>query len=140
MTLILLAISLTITACVIAYNLAIYALPVMSAITAAQYAWGAGAGVLMSGFAALGAALLSIVLVIAVLGFAKNPVLRLIALALFAVPAVIAGVAAVGSAASPSGGAAPSDSDNALRAPSTVKPCTCSRWWMRSASAMSAGR
>ena len=67
----------------------------MSAITAAQYAWGAGAGVLMSGFAALGAALLSIVLVIAVLGFAKNPVLRLIALALFAVPAVIAGYALV---------------------------------------------
>ena len=95
MTLILLAISLTITACVSAYNLAIYALPVMSAITAAQYAWGAGAGVLMSGFAALGAALLSIVLVIAVLGFAKNPVLRLIALALFAVPAVIAGYALV---------------------------------------------
>ena len=95
MTLILLAISLTITACVIAYTLAIYALPVMSAITAAQYAWGAGAGVLMSGFAALGAALLSIVLVIAVLGFAKNPVLRLIALALFAVPAVIAGYALV---------------------------------------------
>ena len=95
MTLILLAISLTITACVIAYNLAIYALPVMSTITAAQYAWGAGAGVLMSGFAALGAALLSIVLVIAVLGFAKNPVLRLIALALFAVPAVIAGYALV---------------------------------------------
>ena len=32
---------------------------------------------------------------IAVLGFAKNPVLRLIALALFAVPAVIAGYALV---------------------------------------------
>lgn len=46
MTLILLAISLTITACVIAWNLAIYALPVMAAITAAQFAWGAGAGVL----------------------------------------------------------------------------------------------
>ena len=96
MTLILLAISLTITACVIAWNLAIYALPVMSAtIAAAQYAWGAGAGVLMSGFAALGAALLSIVLVIAVLGFARNPVLRLVALAFFAVPAVIAGYALV---------------------------------------------
>ena len=95
MTLILLAISLTITACVIAWNLAIYALPVMSAIAAAQYACGAGAGVLMSGFAALGAALLSIVLVIAVLGFARNPVLRLVALALFAVPAVIAGYALV---------------------------------------------
>ena len=95
MTLILLAISLTITACVIAWNLAIYALPVMSAIAAAQYAWGAGAGVLMSGFVALGAALLSVVLVIAVLGFARNPVLRLVALALFAVPAVIAGYALV---------------------------------------------
>lgn len=95
MMLILLAISLTITACVIAWNLAIYALPVMSAIAAAQYAWGAGVGVLMSGFAALGAALLSIILVIAVLGFARNPVLRLVALALFAVPAVIAGYALV---------------------------------------------
>lgn len=95
MTLILLAISLTITACVIAFNLAIYALPVMAAITAAQYAWGAGAGVLMSGLSAAGAALLSIALVIAGLGFAKNPVLRLIALALFAVPAVIAGYALV---------------------------------------------
>lgn len=95
MTLILLAISLTITASVIAYNLAIYALPVMAAITAAQYAWGAGAGVLMSGFAAAGAALLSIALVFVVLGFARNPVLRFIALALFAVPAVIAGYALV---------------------------------------------
>ncbi|MBX9451583.1 MAG: hypothetical protein KL801_06920 [Mesorhizobium sp.] len=95
MALILLAISLTLTACVIAWNLAIYALPVMAAITAAQYAWGAGAGMLMSGLAGAGAALLSIALVIAVLGFARNPILRLIALALFAVPAVIAGYALV---------------------------------------------
>ncbi|GGA43600.1 hypothetical protein [Pelagibacterium lentulum] len=95
MTLILLAISLTIAACVIAYNLAIYALPVMAAITSAQYAWGAGGGVLMSGVAAAGAALLSIALVFVVLGFARNPVLRFIALALFAVPAVIAGYALV---------------------------------------------
>ena len=95
MTLILLAISLTLTACVIAWNLAIYALPVMVAITAAQYAWGAGAGVVMSGLMAIGAAVLSIALVIVTLGFAKNPALRLIALALFAVPAVIAGYALV---------------------------------------------
>lgn len=95
MTLILLAISLTIAACVIAWNLAIYALPVMAAITSAQYTWGIGAGVLMTGFAAIGAAVLSIALVIGVLGFAKNPVLRLIALALFAVPAVIAGYALI---------------------------------------------
>ncbi|PWJ72685.1 hypothetical protein C7441_13115 [Pseudaminobacter salicylatoxidans] len=95
MTLILLAISLTLTACVIAWNLAIYALPVMTAITAAQFAWGAGAGVLLSGLSAAGAALLSVAMVILVLGFARNPVLRFIALALFAVPAVIAGYALV---------------------------------------------
>ena len=67
----------------------------MAAITTAQYAWGAGAGVVMSGLMAIGAALLSIALVILVLGFARNPALRLIALALFAVPAVIAGYALV---------------------------------------------
>ena len=95
MTLILLAIALTIAACVIAYNLAVYALPVMAGISAAQLAWGAGAGVLMSGLAAIGAALLSVALVIVALGFAKNPALRLIALTVFAVPATIAGYALV---------------------------------------------
>lgn len=95
MTLILLAISLTIVMCVIAYNLAIYALPVMVAISAAQYAWGAGAGVLLSSIAAAAAALLSTALVIAVVGFARNPVLRLVALSLFAVPAATAGYALV---------------------------------------------
>jgi len=95
MTLILLAISLTIVICVIAYNLAIYALPVMVAISAAQYAWGAGAGVLLSSIAAAAAALLSTALVIAVVGFARNPVLRLVALSLFAVPAATAGYALV---------------------------------------------
>lgn len=49
----------------------------------------------MSGFAAIGAALLSVGLVIAVLGFAKSPALRLISLAIFAVPAAIAGYALV---------------------------------------------
>jgi hypothetical protein len=49
----------------------------------------------MSALAAIGAALGSIALVIAVLGFAKNPALRFIALAIFAVPAMIAGYALV---------------------------------------------
>lgn len=95
MTLILLAISLTIAFCIFAYNLAIYALPFMVGLSAAQCAWGADAGIFLSGLAAIGAALLSIALVIGVLGFAKNPALRLIALAVFAVPAVIAGYALV---------------------------------------------
>lgn len=95
MSLILLAISLTIMLCIIAYNLAIYALPFMVGLTAAQYAWAAGAGLFMTGFAAIAAALGAIALVIGVLGFAKNPALRLIALAIFAVPAAIAGYAIV---------------------------------------------
>ncbi len=95
MSLILLAISLTIMLCIIAYNLATYALPFMVGLTAAQYAWAAGAGLFMTGFAAIAAALGAIALVIGVLGFAKNPALRLIALAIFAVPAAIAGYALV---------------------------------------------
>lgn len=95
MTLILLAVLLTIAFCIIAYKLAIYALPFAVGLTAAQYIWSAGAGIVMSGLAAIAAALLSIAVVIAVLGFAKNPVLRLIALAVFAAPAMIAGYALV---------------------------------------------
>lgn len=95
MTLILLAISLTIALCVIAYNFAIYALPFMVRLTAFQYVYGMEAGFLLSALAAIGAALLSVALVIAVVGFAKNPALRLIALAVFAVPAMIAGYALV---------------------------------------------
>ncbi|MQW87817.1 hypothetical protein [Sinorhizobium saheli] len=95
MTLIMLAIILTIAFCIIAYNLAIYALPFWVGLTAAQYAWGSGAGIVLSGLAAIAAALLSIALVIAVLGFARNPILRLIALAIFAVPATVAGYALI---------------------------------------------
>lgn len=95
MTLILLAISLSIAACVIAYNCAIYALPVMVAIFAVQCAWHAGAGVILSGVAAIGAALLSVALVIAALAFARNSALRLVVVAVFAVPAAVAGFALV---------------------------------------------
>ncbi len=93
MTLILLAISLSIALCVIAFNFATYALPVMVGIAAFQHVYATDAGFVMSGLAAIGAALLSVSLVIAILGFAKNPFLRLIALAAFAIPAVIAGYA-----------------------------------------------
>ena len=67
----------------------------MVGLTAFQYVYGMEAGFLLSALAALGAALLSVALVIAVVGFAKNPALRLIALAVFAVPAMIAGYALV---------------------------------------------
>lgn len=95
MTLILLAILLTVILCVIAWYLAIYALPVMTGITAFQYVYGTDAGFLMSAAATFGVALVSVVPVIAVLGFAKNTAFRLVALSIFAVPAAIAGFALV---------------------------------------------
>lgn len=95
MYLILLAIFLSVMACIVAYHFAIYALPFFVGLTAFQYVYATDAGFFMSGLAAVGAALLSIAVVIAVLGFAKNPFLRLGALAVFAIPAAIAGYALV---------------------------------------------
>lgn len=95
MYLILLAIFLSVMACIAAYNFAIYALPFMVGLTAFQWVYATAAGFFMSGLAAIGAALLSIGFVIAILGFAKNPALRFAALAIFAIPAAIAGYALV---------------------------------------------
>ncbi|MBG6162821.1 fumarate reductase subunit D [Labrenzia sp. EL_195] len=93
MTLILLAVSLTIMLCVLAFNFAIYALPVMAGIVAFQQFHASGVGFGLSAFGALCSAFLSLILVIAVLGFVKSPIVRLIALGIFAVPAAIAGYA-----------------------------------------------
>lgn len=91
MTLILLAISFSVTLCVLAFNFAIYALPVMVGITVFQHIHAAGTGVGLSALSALGGAAFSFGLVIAVLGFARNPFLRLAALTVFAAPAAVAG-------------------------------------------------
>lgn len=95
MSLILLAITAAIVVCVIAYYLAIYALPFMVGLSAFQWVYATEVGFLWSGLAALTAALASVVLVIAVVGIARNPAIRLIALAVFAVPAFIAGYALI---------------------------------------------
>ncbi|WMT86498.1 hypothetical protein NO932_16530 [Pelagibacterium sp. 26DY04] len=93
MTLILLAISATIVLAVLAWNLALYALPVMVATTAFQWMYGADIGFWTALLVSLGAALMSFMLVFAIIGFARNPALRLAALALVAVPSAIAGYA-----------------------------------------------
>lgn len=95
MSLILLAITTAIVVCVIAFYFAIYALPFMVGMTAFQWVYATEAGFLMSGLAALGAALASIALVIAIVGIARNPAVRLLALAVFATPAFIAGYALI---------------------------------------------
>ncbi|WP_281930180.1 hypothetical protein [Roseibium album] len=95
MTLILLAISLTIILCMLAFNFAIYALPVMAGIVAFQQFYASGASFGFSVIGGLCFAVLSLTLVIVVLGFMKSSIVRLIALGIFAGPAAIAGYALV---------------------------------------------
>ncbi|WP_404933619.1 hypothetical protein [Nitratireductor sp. L15S-10] len=95
MTLILLAVSLSIALCVIAFNFAIYALPFMVGLAAFRYVSATDASVAMSLIAALGAAGLSVVVAAAVLAFVQAPLLRLPVLVLFAAPAALAGYTVV---------------------------------------------
>ena len=91
MSLVLLAISLSIALGVLAFRFAIFALPIMAGIAAFLQVHGGGAGFGLSFLAGLAGAALSVAIVIAILGFARNPFLRLAALGLFAVPAAVAG-------------------------------------------------
>ena len=93
MSLVLLAISLSIALGVLAFRFAVFALPVMAGIAAFLQMHGGGAGFGLSFLAGLAGAALSVAFVIAILGFARNPFLRLGALGLFAVPAAVAGYA-----------------------------------------------
>ena len=93
MSLVLLAISLSIALGVLAFRFAVFALPVMAGIAAFLQIHEAGAGFGLSFLAGLAGAALSVAFVIAILGFARNPFLRLGALGLFAVPAAVAGYA-----------------------------------------------
>jgi len=93
MSLVLLAISLSIAVGVLAFRFAVFALPVMAGMAAFLQVHGGGAGFGLSFLAGLAGAALSVAFVIAILGFARNPFLRLGALGLFAVPAAAAGYA-----------------------------------------------
>ena len=93
MSLVLLAISLSIALGVLAFRFAVFALPVMAGIAAFLPVHGGGAGFGLSFLAGLAGAAASVAFVIAILGFARDPFLRLGALGLFAVPAAVAGYA-----------------------------------------------
>ena len=95
MTLILLAVMLTAVTCVIAWYLAIYALPVMVAVETFRLIHATETGFLLAILAAAAVALLSVGLVLAVLFKARNPILCLLARAVFVIPAMIAGYAIV---------------------------------------------
>lgn len=81
--------------CVLAYTLAVYALPFMLGVTAAQFAYQTG-----SGF--IGAGLVGIVTAVAAFGILaflfdtlRPPILRLIVALVFAAPAAVAGYALI---------------------------------------------
>ncbi|MFG1359024.1 hypothetical protein [Xanthobacter pseudotagetidis] len=78
--------------CVLAYTLAIYALPFMLGVTAAQFAYHTGAGF-------IGAGLVGFVVAFGVLTLLfdtlRSPILRLIVALVFAAPAAVAGYALV---------------------------------------------
>lgn len=93
MSLILLAISLSVALGVLAFRFAVFALPVMAGIVAFLEVQDGGSGFGLAFLASVFGAVVSIGLVIAILAFARNPFLRLAALGLFAVPAAVAGYA-----------------------------------------------
>lgn len=76
--------------CVLAYSLAVYALPLMLGVTAAQFAYHTGAGLV--GFVAAVGAFGVLTLLLDML---RSPILRLIVALVFAAPAAVAGYALV---------------------------------------------
>lgn len=93
--LILLAVSLAITLAVVAFNLAVYAMPLMVGVQVFRLISGVGGGFFVSAVSAVGAAVLSVTAVLGVLRFARNPVLRLSAVAIYVVPTIVAGYALI---------------------------------------------
>ncbi|MHC1548001.1 hypothetical protein [Phyllobacterium sp. K27] len=95
MTLIFLAISFTIMLALIAFRFAMCALPCMVALAAFRYVHTMDASFMMSGIAALGAAFLTVTLVVALLAMTANSALRIVILGIFAAPAAVAGYALI---------------------------------------------
>lgn len=81
--------------CVAAYTLAVYALPFMLGLTAAQFAYHTGAGFIGAGLVGLVAAVTAFGILALLLDTLRPPILRLIVALVFAAPAVVAGYALV---------------------------------------------
>lgn len=89
------SIALVALLCVVAYTLAVYALPFMLGLTAAQFAYGTGSGLVGAILVGLFAAGAAFGFLMVMFDSLRSPVLRLIVALIFAVPAAIAGYALV---------------------------------------------
>lgn len=81
--------------CVLAYTLAVYALPFMLGITAAQFAYHTGAGFIGAGLVGFVAAVAAFGVLALLFDTLRSPILRLIVALVFAAPAAVAGYALV---------------------------------------------
>jgi len=81
--------------CVLAYTLAVYALPFMLGVTAARFAYRTGAGFIGAGLVGFGAAVAPFGVLTLLSNTLRSPILRLIVALVFAAPAAIAGYALV---------------------------------------------
>lgn len=81
--------------CVLAYTLAIYALPFMLGLTAAQFAYQTGSGLIGAGLVGLFSAGVAFGILAVLFETLRSPILRLIVALIFAAPAAVAGYALV---------------------------------------------
>lgn len=81
--------------CVLAYTLAVYALPFLLGLIAAQFAYQTGSCLIGAGLVGLFSAGVAFGILAGLFEIIRSPVLRLIVALIFAVPAAVAGYALV---------------------------------------------
>jgi hypothetical protein len=81
--------------CVLAYTLAVYALPFMLGLTAAQFAYETGSGLIGAGLVGIVAAVAAFGILAFLFDTLRPPILRLIVALVFAAPAAVAGYALI---------------------------------------------
>ncbi|WP_425524258.1 hypothetical protein [Rhizobium lemnae] len=91
----LMAVALVAGLCVLAYTLAVYALPFMLGVEVAKWAYASGSGLIGAGLVGLVAGAAAYGLLIVLFMVVRPPILRLAVALVFAVPAAVAGFALV---------------------------------------------
>ena len=89
------SVALVVLLCVLAYNLAVYALPFFVGLAVAQFAYGTGAGLIGAGLVGLFSAGAAFGVLAGLFETIRSPVIRLIVALIFAAPAAVAGYALV---------------------------------------------
>lgn len=91
----LMSVALIAALCIVAYTLAVYALPFMLGLTAAQFAYQTGSGLIGAGLVGLFAGGVAFGILALLFDALRSPILRLIVALIFAAPAAVAGYALV---------------------------------------------